>query len=595
MGWGLIYGSRIAPSWRCDIAKALIRWHASLSGSVSDPPGASPLNEVDDPSAAERSRDAMRTAVGLAACFAAIALPWVSPFSGGPSAQVVPWLVSLFAGVILCATVGMRRLPLTMLAAAAALLAWGLVRGHGGLDSLALAGGIGLVLLSTSAGASLVGRENGLRTVAWALVAAAAVNAVIALAQHQGFLQEGSQWFSASLPGEAEGNLRQRNLLASHLSLGMIALAWLFARGLRFAATLPLVLLLAVASAASTSRTGLLQLLLLAGFAMALPGPRRGQRMGLCVTGLGAYALATFGLPWLLEVRGLQAGSLLQRLADMPACSSRTVLWSNVLTLVERRPWFGWGWGELDYAHYAVPVDGTRFCDILDNAHNLPLHLAVELGVPAAAAVVLGVAVALWRASPWRETDGDRRFAWAVLAALALHSLVEYPLWYGPFQIAAGLALGILYARRQPAVWVGTRWALTAAVLALGSYASWDFWRVGQIYLPAQSRSPVYAEDTIARIGHSWIFRDQVRFATLTTSTLTPQNAEEMNQLAREMLHFSPEPRVIERVIESAKLLGRQDEAAQDMRRYQAAFPKEYREWLRQQDRGQSAAGQAGA
>ena len=521
-----------------------------------------------------------------------MALPWVSPFSGGPSAQVVPWLVSLFAGAILCAMVGMRRLPLTMVAGAAALLAWGLVRGHGGLDSFALVGGVGLVLLSASAGASLVGREDGLRTVAWALVAAAAVNAAIALAQHQGFLQEGSQWFSASLPGEAEGNLRQRNLLASHLSLGMIALAWLFSRGLRLAVTLPLVLLLAVASAASTSRTGLLQLLLLAGFSMALPGPRRGQRIALCVAGLVAYALATFGLPWLLEVRGLPSASLLRRMADLPACSSRTALWSNVLALVWQRPWLGWGWGELDYAHYAVLVDGTRFCDILDNAHNLPLHLAVELGVPAATAVVLGGAVAVWRARPWRETDGDRRFAWAVLAALALHSLVEYPLWYGTFQTAAGLALGILYARRQPAAQGCPRWAWTVVVLVLGIYASWDFWRVGQIYLPVQSRSPAYAQDTIARVGHSWIFRDQARFASLTLSTLTPQNAAQVNRQARQMLHFSPEPRVIERVIESAKLLGRDDDAAREMRRYQAAFPKEYREWLRQQDSAPSSGGQ---
>lgn len=542
---------------------------------------------------ADTLRAVVRHRLALAVAALALALPWISPFSGGPSAQVVPWLVSLFAGAVLCAAVGMRRLPPTMLAAAAALMAWGLVRGHGGLDAFALAGGIGLVLLSASAGASLVGREAGLRTLAWALVAAASVNAVIALAQHQGFLQQGSQWFSASLPGEAEGNLRQRNLLASHLSLGMIALAWLFMRGLPLAATLPLVLLLAVASAASTSRTGLLQLLLLAGFSMALPGPRRGQRIALCVAGLAAYALATFGLPWLLEVRGLPSGSLLKRMASLQACSSRTALWSNVLALVEQRPWLGWGWGELDYAHYAVLVDGTRFCDILDNAHNLPLHLAVELGVPAAAAVVLGVAVALWRARPWRETDGDRRFAWAILAALALHSLVEYPLWYGTFQTAAGLALGILYARRQPAVQAATRWAWTALVLVLAGYASWDFWRVGQIYLPAQSRSPAYAENTMARIGQSWIFRDQLRFAQLTLSTLTPQNAAEANLLAREMLHFSPEPRVIERVIESARLLGRDDEAAREMRRYQAAFPKEYRQWLQQQDRAASAVGEA--
>lgn len=544
------------------------------------------MNVVDDPQAVRRGPDVARAALGLAACFLAIAFPWLNPFSGGPSAQVVPWLVSLFAAVVLCAAGGMRRLPNGLLAAAAALLAWGMARGHGGLDSFALAGGIGLVLLAASSGAALARREGGLRVVAWALVASAAVNAVIGLAQHQGLLQESlGGWVTASSPGEAEGNLRQRNLFASHLSLGMIALAWLFAHGMRLAVALPLVVLLAAASAASTSRTGLLQLLLLAGFSMALPGPRRGQRIGLCLIGLAVYALATFGLPWLLEVRGLPVGSLFKRMAGLQVCSSRTTLWSNVLTLITQRPWLGWGWGELDYAHYAVLFEGPRFCDILDNAHNLPLHLAVELGVPAAVIFVLAVAVAVVRARPWRERDGARRLAWAVLAALALHSLVEYPLWYGPFQIAAGMAIGILCAHRAPAVRPLTQGVWTTAVLVLAIYASWDFWRVGQIYLPAQDRAQAYARDTLTRIGHSWIYRDQVRFAVLTTDSLRPDNAARVHALAQEMLHFSPESRVIERVIESARMLGRQEEVALETQRYRAAFPKDYALWAASQAR----------
>ncbi len=531
-----------------------------------------------------QARERVKHMCALVAACLGIALPWLNTFSGGPSAQVIPWLVSLFAVAVLCGASGLRRLPNPLLLAAGAVAAWGTARGHGGLDFFAFAGGIGLVLLSASVGASLSAREDGLRAVAWALVTAAAINAVIGLAQHQGFLQEGRQWFSAGLPGEAEGNLRQRNLFASHLSLGMISLAWLFARGLRMAVALPLVVLLAVASAASTSRTGLLQLVLLAGFSMALPGPRRTQRVVLGLAGLAAYALGTFALPWLLELRGFDAANLFDRTSKVPLCSSRRTLWSNVLTLVAQRPWLGWGWGELDYAHYVVLFDGTRFCDILDNAHNLPLHLAVELGVPAAAIVVLGALVAAWRARPWREADGDRRFAWAVLAALALHSLVEYPLWYGPFQMSAGIALGILCARELPAVQVATHRAWTAAVLVVACYASWDFWRVGQIYLPPAARAPAYADNTVTRVGHSWIYRDQVRFAALTLSTLTPGNAQQVNLLAREMLHFSPEPRVIEKVIASARLLGRDDEAAQEMRRYQAAFPKEYTRWLQAQD-----------
>ena len=50
----------------------------------------------------------------------------------------------------------------------------------------------------------------------------------------------------------------------------------------------------------------------------------------------------------------------------------------------------------------------------------------------------------VWRARPWRETQPLRQLAWVVLALILVHSLLEYPLWYGPFQIAALLSVWIL-------------------------------------------------------------------------------------------------------------------------------------------------------
>ena len=41
----------------------------------------------------------------------------------------------------------------------------------------------------------------------------------------------------------------------------------------------------------------------------------------------------------------------------------------------------------------------------------------------------------------------------------------------------------------------------------------------------------------------------------------------------------SPEPRVIEKVIESAMMLGRDDEALRFLARYRAAFPLEHALW----------------
>ncbi|MGB2883539.1 MAG: Wzy polymerase domain-containing protein, partial [Rhodoferax sp.] len=48
---------------------------------------------------------------------------------------------------------------------------------------------------------------------------------------------------------------------------------------------------------------------------------------------------------------------------------------------------------------------------------------------------------------------------------------------------------------------------------------------------------------------------------------------------ALQLLHFSSEPRVIEKLIESATLLGRDDDAVYYLQRYKAAFPDAYARW----------------
>jgi hypothetical protein len=75
------------------------------------------------------------------------------------------------------------------------------------------------------------------------------------------------------------------------------------------------------------------------------------------------------------------------------------------LHLIAQQPWLGWGWGELSFAHYVTLYDGPRFVEILDNAHNLPLHLAVELGIPAAVLICGGFAWLVLSARPWREPN----------------------------------------------------------------------------------------------------------------------------------------------------------------------------------------------
>ena len=476
---------------------------------------------------------------------ALLVLPWLTAYTAGPVANAWSWLVS----------------------ASCAVLVWLFWRR---LDA-------------------------GLIATTWVL--AAAISAVMGLVQYFGLAQALSPWISQTGAGEAFANLRQRNQFATLTSIGLLALIALLARqapssrvpGWAHAA----MALLALGNAASSSRTGLLQWLLIVVLtaAWALRGQRRLALFAL--QALLAYGLAVVALPWLLSAAtGLSNAGLLGRLAETPGCGSRRALWSNVLHLIGQKPWLGLGWGELDSAHYMTLYPGARFCDILDNAHNLPLHLAVELGIPLAMTVCAGAGWVVWRARPWRETDPTRQMAWGVLAVIMLHSMLEYPLWYGPFQMAFGLCVWMLwpaprertagsgqYARAS--VGAAIRLVAATALLAAVAYAAWDYHRISQLYLAPQARDPAYRDDTLDKVRGSWLFRNQVLFAELTTTSLQPANARWTFDTATALLHYSPEPRVIEKVIESAVMLRRDEEALLHLVRYRAAFPEDYKKWRR--------------
>lgn len=518
--------------------------------------------------------------------FASLLLPWLNPFAPGPSSWVGPWLFSATCAGLAFGLQGQGRPHWPVAAVLGGIGGWAIARTGWSPETLAAAAACLLVWMMAALAAGAADRERLVRLVAAAWAAAAAASTAAALLQYLGAADWLAPWVNPSTAGEAYANLRQRNQFASLTVLGMAAVLWLAARGAMRWPAMAAMAWLAAGNAVTTSRTGLLELLLL-GVATAWWAGLRSPRMRLWLLGFAAYLVAAVALPWLAEVlTGEPANSLWGRVSSSESCGSRIVLWSNVLTLIGERPWLGWGWGELDFAHYATLYAGPRFCDILDNAHSLPLHFAVELGIPAAVVLCAAIVAAVWRGRPWRERDEVRQLAWAVLLVLGVHSLLEYPLWYGPFQMALGLALGLLWPARAVesgaagpvAGRLGTS-VLALGVLSAAAYAAWDYFRASQIYLPPERRASGWQQDPLARVRGSWLFGSQVRFAELTLTPVTRENAARMYEDAAGLLHYSPEPAVIEKLLDSAVAPGREDEALLHLARFRAAFPQAYAAW----------------
>ncbi len=403
---------------------------------------------------------------------------------------------------------------------------------------------------------------------------AAVFNAGVGVAQYFSLIPESTAWFSASWGGEVYGNLRQRNQLATLLAIGLASAFYLVTQlegRLRWALAACVVLLSAV-SALTSSRTGMLHWILLCGVALLAPlwgASGVWRRWALLAAGSYAVTLAL-------------APTMIERVAGGASCVSRKVLWQNALHLSAQHPWTGWGPGMLDYAHYATLYPGERFCLIVDNAHNLILHAAVELGWPVALLLAAGLLALLVFGRPWRERVPHRLLAWAVLGVILLHSMVEYPLWYGPFQLAVILVAAVLVSRREPRgggpMPRGQRapWAL-ALVAVL--YVGWDYHRTSQVYLPPEERSALYPSGASASARHSVLFKGQVEFAEFTTTPLTLANAGRLADMGERVLHYSPEPQVVEKLIDALAILGQDERVAWHEARFRAAFPDEYAQW----------------
>jgi len=405
---------------------------------------------------------------------------------------------------------------------------------------------------------------------------AAVFNACVGVAQYAGLISDSSIWWSASTGGEVYGNLRQRNQLATLLAIGLASAFYLLtvmegrARWLVAAC----VVLLSAVNALTSSRTGMLHWIVLCGVALLAPlwGARRGWR-GWALLAAGSYAVTMAFAPVMFE-----------RLSNDLGCVSRKVLWQNAWYLSLQHPWTGWGLGEMDYAHHVTLYPGERFCLIVDNAHNLFLHAAVELGWPFAVLLLAACVAVVVVGRPWRERAPHRLLAWAVLAVILLHSLVEYPLWYGPFQLAVVLAGALLWSRREPrggGPMPRAQRAPWALAVALVGYVAWDYHRMAQIYLQPQERSALHSRTDQLTARDSVLFKPQIEFAAFTTTPLTQANAGRMADMGERVLHYSPEPQVVEILIDALMLLEQQERAAWHEARFRAAFPDAHAQWVR--------------
>ena len=245
------------------------------------------------------------------------------------------------------------------------------------------------------------------------------------------------------------GNLGQPNHFANYISLGLISLGLLYQQqrfkwGYVALLAAPLLFVLTL----SGSRSSWLYLLLVAGLAWWWARRDATQRpllrySLLLIAGFGIMHLVV-QLPFLAGAGG--SINTMQRLFGEGASGGiRLYLWHESWLMLVQSPWLGVGFGQFAWHHFQLlPVlQQGNIVGLYNNAHNLIFQLAAETGV--VGLLILFASLGIWLNGLRRAThDAAHWWAYAVLGVLAIHSLLEYPLWYAYFMAVAAILLGAL-------------------------------------------------------------------------------------------------------------------------------------------------------
>lgn len=303
-----------------------------------------------------------------------------------------------------------------------------------------------------------LGLERLVGTLAWAVFLGGVSNGALVLLQYAAKQGMAAGWLPEVF---GYGALSQPNHLANYMGIAAASLIYLLAKGRLslLVAVFAGVLFLSVL-AFSGSRSSWLYIGAIALLAFVLRGITIRQQSSTsamqlqqsrCVFRWALLMLPAFGLvQWLIFLQAGEAVTLpTQRLLGETAVVSgwavRWHIWQESwqMFMHAQFPWLGIGMGQTrwqSFLHLGDPHVGGM-PGMFEHAHNLLLHLLLEMG-PFAVLLLLAGMFAWLRHFQWRNIHLESWWLLAVLSVIGIHSMLEYPLWYAYFLGLLAILLG---------------------------------------------------------------------------------------------------------------------------------------------------------
>ncbi|WP_413187185.1 PglL family O-oligosaccharyltransferase [Paraburkholderia sacchari] len=392
------------------------------------------------------------------------------------------------------------------------------------------------------------------------------------------------------------GNMAQANHLATYIAFATAAALYLVqTRRLNVLLWVVLSVIYSGGLALTVSRGPWLQMavIVVAGLWMALSATRGVRAEDEAGNTAGAGARAGNARAWVVPivlfviffaVNGLVRWanvhyellldqSAADRFKDAGQIAPRIALWRYGWTMFKTHPLLGVGWGDFPIHQFelARTLGGV---EIANNSHDIFIDLLAKTGVPGCAIVVIGLVAWFVRVLRAPHT-AERIFGFALIGALVMHALVEYPQQYMFFLLPAMFVFGLLETKPLRFVPPNLTRAVYAVLVFGGIVSLWpvmgDYNRAEVLYYGSHPAEEYAAQP-------SFLFRAWGNYGMATLMSIDAHDLAGKLAAHERAIALLPGETVLRRYAVLQALDGNQDGAFDTVERLKI-FAQELHDW----------------
>jgi O-antigen ligase len=293
------------------------------------------------------------------------------------------------------------------------------------------------------------------------------------------------------------------------------------------------------------------------------------------------YFLMVFALPFVVAAFGVSGASLVEHVGGR---SERSVLWQQAWHMAATHPWLGVGWFGFGPEQVRIAADfGSS--TYAEHAHNIILNFAAEMGWPVT--LIFFGTLAWWfaQACIFTRQTAVTRFASLCLIAAAVHSMVEFPMWYAYILLPVALLMGMLHQQRWPSTGVVVSPQLVApailSALVLIGIMTWDYQRVvaGFNVLRASASDTVAGKKALRQPQYTFYPEFYQYFQLMQIKPEEGMSAQDIRYVEQWTPRFGF-VHILNKLAEVDVLNGKPKQAARAMQTLQRLHPDAYPEYF---------------